>query len=80
MGPAGPQGIPGARGPAGPAGPAGAGAVLRVISDHDKPMCEAGEFMISAYCPGEGSTLHVTGTMGATCEGAAAKAVVVCAK
>lgn len=43
-------------------------------------MCAAGEFMVSAYCPGEGSTLHINGTMGATCEGGTGTAVVVCAK
>jgi hypothetical protein len=42
-----------------------AGAVLRVISNQEKPMCDAGEFMINAYCPGEGGTLHINGTMGA---------------
>ena len=49
-----------------------------MIADQAKPTCEAGEFMISAYCP-EGGALHITGTMGATCDGAT-KAVVVCAK
>ena len=80
MGPAGPPGAPGAKGDTGPAGPPGAGAILRVISDEAKPMCAAGEFMISAYCPGEGATLHITGTTGATCEGGTGKAVVVCAR
>jgi hypothetical protein len=80
MGPAGPPGVPGPKGATGVAGPPGAGAVLRVISDQATPTCDAGEFMISAYCPGEGSTLHITGTMGATCEGGTSKAVVVCAK
>jgi hypothetical protein len=80
MGPAGPQGAQGPKGDAGPPGPARAGAVLRVISNQEKPMCDAGEFMISAYCPGEGGTLHINGTMGATCEGGTSKAVVVCAK
>jgi hypothetical protein len=36
--------------------------------------------MISAYCPGEGSVLHINGTMGATCEGGTVKPVVVCAR
>jgi hypothetical protein len=37
--------------------------------------------MISAYCTGEGSVLHVTGTSGASCEGAASTTVVVtCSK
>jgi hypothetical protein len=80
MGPAGPPGVPGPKGDRGPAGPPGAGAVLRVIADQAKPMCEPGEFMISAYCPGEGGALHIMGTMGATCEGGASKPVVVCAK
>jgi hypothetical protein len=36
--------------------------------------------MISAYCTGEGSTLHVNGTTGASCEGGSNNAVVVCIK
>jgi hypothetical protein len=36
--------------------------------------------MISAYCPGDGGALHINGTMGATCQGGTAKAVIVCAR
>jgi hypothetical protein len=43
--------------------PPGAGAALRVISNQEKPTCDAGELMISAYCPDEGGTLHINGTM-----------------
>jgi hypothetical protein len=67
-------------GPAGPAGPPGAGSALRIISDQAKAACDAGEIMISAYCVGEDSTLHIDGTTGASCEGGSNTAVVVCAK
>ena len=75
VGPQGPQGEPGAQGPAGP------GLGLRILSAQTKAECETGEMMISAYCTGEGSTMHVTGTSGASCEGESnPTAVVVCAK
>jgi hypothetical protein len=77
MGPAGPRGVPG---PKGDQGPPGAGAILRIIKDQAKPTCDAGEFMISAYCPGAGGALRINGTMGATCEGGTSNAVVVCAR
>jgi hypothetical protein len=54
--------------------------VLRLVSDQDKPACEANEFMVSAYCTGDGGALHISGTSGATCEGGTGKPVLVCAK
>jgi hypothetical protein len=37
--------------------------------------------MISAYCSADGSTLHISGTNGANCEGPeGVKAVVACVK
>ena len=39
--------------------------------------CDAKEIMISAYCTGEGSTLHVNGIVGASCEGPPSNTVVV---
>jgi len=36
--------------------------------------------MISAYCAGDGGTLHIDGTAGANCEGEGSTAVVACAK
>jgi hypothetical protein len=52
-----------------------------VLSGQAKADCDAGEMMISAYCTGEGSALHVNGTSGASCEGDQnPTAVVVCAK
>src|SRR5664280_2633078 len=96
QGPAGPAGPPGPKGGVGPAGasgpqepqgepgaqgPAGPGLGLRILSAQTKAECETGEMMISAYCTGEGSTMHVTGTSGASCEGESnPTAVVVCAK
>ena len=83
-GPQGPKGDTGPVGPAGPkgdAGPAGAGSAIRVIADQAKAACEADEVMISAYCSADGSTLHINGTSGASCEGPSdTKAVVACVK
>ena len=39
--------------------------------------CGANEIMISAYCTGEGSTLHINKTIGASCEGSQSNTVVV---
>jgi hypothetical protein len=86
VGPPGPKGDAGAVGaagvgPAGPVGPPGVGSAFRVLSDQTKATCDADEIMISAYCIGEGSMLHIAGPTGASCEGAASTtAVVVCAK
>jgi hypothetical protein len=44
-------------------------------------MCDASEFMVSAYCADGTGSLHIIGTAGASCEGdESAKAVVVCAR
>jgi hypothetical protein len=52
-----------------------------VIAGQAKAACDAGEIMISAYCTVDGSTMHVDGTAGASCEGPeSTTAVVVCAK
>ena len=48
-----------------------------------KAVCESDEVMISAYCSVDGSTLHLNGMSGATCEGpesTAPIAVVACVK
>ena len=81
-GPPGPPGLKGEAGPAGPPGPRGPAGPsgFRIITDQASATCNAGEIMISAYCTGEGSRLHVTGTTGAVCEGGpGATAVLVCA-
>jgi hypothetical protein len=85
-GPPGPKGDAGPAGPKGdrgPAGPAGAGSAIRVMAAQGKAVCESDEVMISAYCNGDGSTLHVNGMSGATCEGPETTtplAVVACVK
>ena len=56
---------------------------LHIVSGQAKGACADGETMISAYCVGEGSTLHIDGTSGASCEagsGGAANAVIACVK
>ena len=54
---------------------------MRILSGQAKSECETGEIMISAYCTGEGGTMHVIGMSGASCEGDSnPTAVVVCAK
>jgi hypothetical protein len=81
QGPPGAQGSQGPPGPAGPPGPPGAQATatsFRIISDASQAACGADEIMISAYCAG-GAALHIEGTTGASCDGAA-KPVIVCAK
>ncbi|MFZ0207341.1 MAG: hypothetical protein WAL59_14765, partial [Roseiarcus sp.] len=66
---------------AGPAGPAGAGSTIRVISDQAEAACQSDEVMISAYCSVDGSTLHIKGTSGASCEGQDnTKAAIACVK
>jgi len=54
---------------------------LRVIIDQAKASCDASEIMISAYCAEGTGSLHIVGTIGASCDGdPVAKAVVVCAR
>jgi hypothetical protein len=67
-------------GPIGPRGPSG-GLDLRVITNQPAGMCDASEFMLSAYCAGGEAKLHITGILGASCEGdRGVKVVVVCVK
>jgi hypothetical protein len=55
--------------------------VFRVVTGQAKAACDVGEIMISAYCTVDGSTMHIDGTAGASCEGPeSTTAVVVCAK
>jgi hypothetical protein len=59
------------------------GSAIRVIAAQGKAVCESDEVMISAYCSVDGSTLHLNGMNGATCEGpesTAPIAVVACVK
>lgn len=80
-GPAGQQGEAGPKGDAGPAGPRPEGASFRIINDQQQAACNSDEIMVSALCPQDGSTVHYSGTNGATCEGQAGlKPVVMCAK
>jgi hypothetical protein len=83
-GPAGTRGDagpPGPKGDTGPAGPKGAGSIIRVIADQAEAACGSDEVMISAYCSVDGSTLHIKGASGASCEGQDnTKAVVACLK
>ena len=58
----------GAPGPKGDPGAAGT-LDLRVLVDQSKAMCDASEFMISAYCADGIGNLHVFGTAGASCDG-----------
>jgi hypothetical protein len=77
---AGAKGEPGAQGPAGPQGNRGEGGALRVlVGDSNTAQCGGDEIMVSALCVGGSAIASVTDN-GATCEGAALKARLVCAK
>jgi hypothetical protein len=77
----GPQGVEGVTGASGPGGLPGVGSAFRIVAERQNATCDSDEMMISAYCTGNGSTLHVAGTSGASCEGGeVSTTVIVCAK
>jgi len=52
QGPQGPQGAPGAKGDA---GPAGASSAIRSVQADGAVSCEAGETLVSVFCPAGGA-------------------------
>jgi hypothetical protein len=49
-----------------------------MVGGDAKAACDATEIMVSAYCTGDGATLHIADTTGASCEDG--KAVIFCAR
>jgi hypothetical protein len=77
-GPPGPRGEPGVAGPKGDRGPPGekGPAGLRVVNaaPNAQASCDAGEVLISAFCPGATAALNIVSERAADCKGQAAGA------